>query len=503
MSSELQGFSSTTSTPSLSRNSSSERIDKQKLVETIPERKISGQSTSAEIENEPKIITNGSSFVKPPPPPPPPPSDPEEITVINSKISDVADKENGVDGVEAGQENRSETGITSTTIKNGLSSKEAEVDAVASSQPEIVEEIKPQQVNHLISKHMVLPFIPPKFINAADSNTLLKPSEYLKSICKSSGKNTLSKARSVDNLDIQSRQEEEVSESTPEPQLLQPGPPPPPLPPLQKSRETQGQTPAETETVRPHQPLATISIQDLTSVQLRRTNTKIHATKTFSAPPPRSVSMTNVSEPFFVQKIDLIAELKMSKDISGIKKLKVERAQVEKSQEQNLMSEITKTCNASKFVDQIPEKDSAGNVIPIWKRQMLARKAAERAKKELEEQIARENAEKRQKAIPAWKRQLLAKKENVDEKKANNVKSSGTITVPKVEVTPPPEAILSPPKLKEVVVKDVKAKDEKEKEEKVEAKKRYDSNNEADDDGPIIPWRAQLRKTNSKLNILE
>lgn len=48
---------------------------------------------------------------------------------------------------------------------------------------------------------------------------------------------------------------------------------------------------------------------------------------------------------------------------------------------------------------------------------MLARKAAERAKKELEEQIAKENMEKRQKAIPAWKRQLLAKKDQVEEKK--------------------------------------------------------------------------------------
>ncbi|XP_015524779.1 espin [Neodiprion pinetum] len=502
MSSELQGFSSPISTPSLSRNSSSERIDKPKLSENGLERKTSVQSTISETEKEPKIVTNGSSFVKPPPPPPPPPLDPEEIIIVNSKVLEVVDKEDRPEETETGQESKNDSGTTSTTIKNGVSSKEAEVDAPASSQAEIVEEIKPQQVNHLISKHMVLPFIPPKFINAADSNTLLKPSEYLKSICKSSGKNTLSKARSVDNLDIQSRQEEEPSEPAPEPHLLQPGPPPPPLPPLQKNPETQSQAAPETETVRPHQPLATISIQDLTSVQLRRTNTKIHATKTFSAPPPRSVSMTNVSEPFFVQKIDLIAELKMSKDISGIKKLKVERAQVEKSQEQNLMSEITKTCNASKFVDQIPEKDSAGNVIPIWKRQMLARKAAERAKKELEEQIARENEEKRLKAIPAWKRQLLAKKDHAEEKKLNHVTPIAPVVAPKVEVTAPPETTLNGAKLKEAGVKEVKAKEEKEKEEKVDVELRRNSTNEVDD-GPIIPWRAQLRKTNSKLNILE
>lgn len=180
----------------------------------------------------------------------------------------------------------------------------------------------------------------------------------------------------------------------------------------------------------------------------------------------------SVSEPFFVQKTDLIAELKRTKDIPGIKKLKVERAQVEKTQEQNLMTEISKAFSVTNFVDQvrehfaffleeytynhvkeivkmynvfnvplkiffsflvllcsptlkfrildffpqIPEKDSSGNVIPIWKRQMLARKAAERAKKELEEQIARENEERRQKAIPPWKRQLLAKKDNEEKR---------------------------------------------------------------------------------------
>lgn len=61
----------------------------------------------------------------------------------------------------------------------------------------------------------------------------------------------------------------------------------------------------------------------------------------------------SVSEPFFVQKTDLIAELKRTKDIPGIKKLKVERAQVEKTQEQNLMSEISKAFSVTKFVDQV------------------------------------------------------------------------------------------------------------------------------------------------------
>jgi hypothetical protein len=54
-----------------------------------------------------------------------------------------------------------------------------------------------------------------------------------------------------------------------------------------------------------------------------------------------------------VQKTDLIAELKRTKDIPGIKKLKVERAQVEKTQEQNLMTEISKAFNVTNFVDQV------------------------------------------------------------------------------------------------------------------------------------------------------
>lgn len=518
MSSEIHGLSSTTSTPSLSRHSSSERIGKpgtKTNAEALHERK---DSSSAQVESEKEIRANGNggpSLSKPPPPPPPPPPDDDVVVVlVNAKPNADADKK---DARGSGQ-TESFAANKSDASSSGEHPQQPEVPAPASA-PVDADEIKASQASHLVNRHMVLPFIPPKFANA-DSNTLLKPSEYLKSICKVSSKNSLSKARSVDNLDIQSRnteqgEEEEADEeegarrSNEEAKGSPTGPPPPPLSPLQQRARGGGQAPGaagagnETESSKssPQQPLATISIQDLTSIQLRRTGTKMNATKTFSAPPPRSVSMTNVSEPFFVQKTDLIAELKRTKDIPGIKKLKVERAQVEKTQEQNLMSEISKAFSVTNFVDQIPEKDSSGNVIPIWKRQMLARKAAERAKKELEEQIARENEERRQKAIPPWKRQLLAKKDT-EEKRLNQtqVSASASASTSKFEVTSAnPKMDASPAAAAAAAASCVIKKEDKPEIDE----KRDDPAKDDSDDGQIIPWRAQLRKTNSKLNILD
>lgn len=101
----------------------------------------------------------------------------------------------------------------------------------------------------------------------------------------------------MDNLDIQGRSSDEEEQKTEEDSSPPPGPPPPPALPSSTPKihgsPTSATTP-ETESPKPlQQPLATISIHDLTSVQLRRTNIKMHASKTFSAPPPRSVSMTN------------------------------------------------------------------------------------------------------------------------------------------------------------------------------------------------------------------
>ncbi|XP_033304972.1 uncharacterized protein LOC117208160 isoform X4 [Bombus bifarius] len=526
-------------------------------IVTSPQRKV-------QIDN-----VSDRSFAKPPPPPPPPPLPEKEdvvVLVVNAKQNAepiTRDEKRDVSG-ETNRNGRTENGanLTSAAInKSDVSCGEHQQPEVPpASPPADTEEIKTNQTSHLVNKHMVLPFIPPKFANA-DSNTLLKPSEYLKSICKISSKSSLLKARSVDNLDIQSRsgdrregfvrpegteeqEQEELREALAERGATRKatreleeeeeeedrvvvvveegkestaGPPPPPLSPLQKSRrineESSTVAMTDLESQKTLQPLATISIQDLTSIQLRRTSAKMNATKTFSAPPPRSVSMTNVSEPFFVQKTDLIAELKRTKDIPGIKKMKVEMAQVEKTQEQNLMSEINKAFNVSNFVDQIPEKDSSGNVIPIWKRQMLARKAAERAKKELEEQLARENEERRQKAIPAWKRQLLAKKDN-EEKRLNQVCATPTA---KVDAVATPTPTPTPTSRRDVSPSSISSRTTHRHEEKpdVEEKKPADANsshqgshgtqaNETDDDdAQIIPWRAQLRKTSSKLNILD
>lgn len=85
---------------------------------------------------------------------------------------------------------------------------------------------------------------------------------------------------------------------------------------------------------------------------MKRTE-KTVASKTFSAP-TRSMSLQCLqSEPYLAQKIDLIAELKMSKDITGIKKMKIERSRAEEKQEKEIYVEISKQFTASNFVEKV------------------------------------------------------------------------------------------------------------------------------------------------------
>lgn len=59
------------------------------------------------------------------------------------------------------------------------------------------------------------------------------------------------------------------------------------------------------------------------------------------------------TQPFQSQKQDLIAELKISKDISGIKKLKVERVKMEEKQEKELVTEISRQFSVENFVEKV------------------------------------------------------------------------------------------------------------------------------------------------------
>lgn len=190
-----------------------------------------------------------------------------------------------------------------------------------------------------MNKQLVLPFVPPSFPQSGDSNRLIKPSEYLRSIGdrRSSAASSKHSSDVEDNYMVISQPERCASEGPPPPPPPPPAAPaPPPIPPAEER----------------HQPLSAISIRDLNSVRLRRTD-KMLASKTMSAP-VRSVSMQCLAtEPFQAQKIDLIAELKMSKDITGIKKMKVERAKMENMVDKEVYSEFTKQFTANNFVEKV------------------------------------------------------------------------------------------------------------------------------------------------------
>lgn len=64
--------------------------------------------------------------------------------------------------------------------------------------------------------------------------------------------------------------------------------------------------------------------------------------KSFGPTPTRSISMQCLSSTDPYLKNDLIAELKISKDISGIRKMKVEKARMADKYEQDNYADIQK-----------------------------------------------------------------------------------------------------------------------------------------------------------------
>lgn len=59
---------------------------------------------------------------------------------------------------------------------------------------------------------------------------------------------------------------------------------------------------------------------------------------------------------------------------------------------------------------QVPTHDPSGAEIPKWKREMMAKKAAEKGKKEAIQRKAKEDEERKMAAMPVWKKQLIEKK---------------------------------------------------------------------------------------------
>ena len=191
---------------------------------------------------------------------------------------------------------------------------------------------------NLVNKQRVLPFIPPTFPEDSNSNGLIKPSAYLKSLndkskllitmesnTKESGDNCVTHSETTDY---------EVHNI--------PKPPPPPNRGLignlergnakMKSKTGTGTGTGtgtstdeeEQKTMKKQlQPLSSISIQDLNSVQLRKVE-KPAAMKTFSMP-IRSMSMQSLQQDVHMvdtsvqQKQDLINELKLARgDVTGM-----------------------------------------------------------------------------------------------------------------------------------------------------------------------------------------
>jgi len=60
-----------------------------------------------------------------------------------------------------------------------------------------------------------------------------------------------------------------------------------------------------------------------------------------------------IAPPLQAQRQDLIAELKMSKDINGIKQMKVEKVKMEEMSEKQKINEITKQLSPDNIIDQV------------------------------------------------------------------------------------------------------------------------------------------------------
>ncbi|GFY69193.1 uncharacterized protein TNIN_100331 [Trichonephila inaurata madagascariensis] len=328
------------------------------------------KSTQAKIDEE-------ASRVKAPPPPPPPDLPPSKEH-RHSKISHSDDSRSHHEDDRASQRS-DESSVDGSEGKRYVKSTAARRN----------------------SHQRTLPFIPPQFNFPPDTNDNIRPSEYLRQTKTSGGSkhstlksnSTLHRAVSMGELAMASKPEkisygsrteshETLLDSDSRSHFVQS--------PINGKEEPKPHAPLTNTNSNGNNPLFNVTVEQLQTVQLKKTDKP--------STPERTV---------LLQKNDLIAELKQTKDIQGVRKMKEERSKIEEV----FTADMAQNFKAEKFVDQIPEVDANGCVIPPWKRQMLAKKAAEKAKKEAEEQLIREAEAKKLNSIPPWKRQLMQRKE--------------------------------------------------------------------------------------------
>lgn len=126
-------------------------------------------------------------------------------------------------------------------------------------------------------------------------------------------------------------------------------------------------------------------------------------------------------------KRDLIAELKESRDLDGIKRMR----DCHKGKEvmKQAIAAAMPVFKPEDFLDKVGEPE-----LPLWRRQMLAKRAAERARREHADKLRVELEEKRLSQVPAWRRQMLAKKaaernKRVKEEGAGTTTADGVLRV--------------------------------------------------------------------------
>lgn len=374
------------------------------------------------------------------------------------------------------------------------------------------------------------PFIPPQFPSPSDGNTLIRPSEYLRTIAARQKtpvvalrRNSKADSLPVSHEDLSNLGDDDrassssssttsndsgiVTSALPLIANLQPTltsvPPPPPPPEVIISEPTATTSVSGSSTTSSNalptsaivSPLANIKEHDLQAVKLR----KIEKSERFDGSVAPSGGLRNAfsSENLLETRSNLIEELTRAKNIQGIKKLKEERAKQDQEMEKKRRAELNKQFNSDNFIEIIPDVDSSGQPIAPWKRQMLAKKAADKAKKEAELQRLREEENRKNMTVPAWKRQLNQQKKDINVSNTSLSKDNNNARVPDVKL-PNGSSTLANEKPKVMVQM-----------QHLKSDPVLPSPNQAEDDGssaskdvtdkPPNPWKCQLRPTNSKL----